>query len=82
MAKNAEVAERLGLAFPILADPDLVAIDRYGLRHAGGMPGADIARPATFVVDRNGIIRWRDLTANYRQRPHPGDVLRAIGAPE
>jgi peroxiredoxin len=78
VSKNAEVARRLGLEFPILADPDLTVIDRFGLRHAGGIPGADIARPATFVLDGEGVVRWRDLTENYRIRPHPDDVLRAI----
>jgi peroxiredoxin len=76
--KNAEVAAHLGLEFPILSDPDLAVIDRYGLRHSEGIPGADIARPATFVLDRNGVVRWRDLTENYRVRPHPTDVLRVI----
>ena len=76
--KNAEVASALGLEFPILADPDLAVIDRYGLRHAHGIPGADIARPATFVLDGDGMVRWRDLTENYRIRPRPEDVLRAI----
>ncbi len=76
--KNAEVVERLGLEFAILADPDLAVIDRYGVRHAEGIPGADIARPATFILDREGVVRWRDLTENYRVRPSPDDLLRAI----
>ena len=75
---NVRVVERLGLDFAILADPDLTVIDRYGLRHSEGHGGADIARPATFVLDRDGVVRWRALTGNYRLRPHPEDVLRAI----
>jgi hypothetical protein len=78
--RNAQVAERLGLDFSILADPDLSVIDAYDLRHRGGGHGVDIARPATFVVDRDGRVAWRDLTENYRVRPHPDDVLRAIDA--
>lgn len=27
---------------------------------------------------RDGVVRWRDLTENYRVRPRPDDVLRAI----
>jgi peroxiredoxin len=79
--KNAEVVARLGLGFPILADPDLTVVDRYDLRHVGGYPGgADIARPATFVLDAAGIIRWRDLTENYRERPSPTAILAALDA--
>jgi peroxiredoxin len=76
--RNAQVVRELGLDFPVLSDPDLAVIDRFGLRHAGGIPGADIARPATFVLDRDGVVRWRDLTENYRIRPRPDDVLRVI----
>ena len=76
--QNAAVVRKLGLEYPILADPDLAMTDAYGLRHVGGHGSADIARPATFVVDANGVVRWRDLTENFRIRPHPQDVLRAI----
>jgi peroxiredoxin len=80
VAQNAAVTRKLGLGFPILSDPDLAMIDAYGLRHANGIPGSDIARPATFVLDANGVVRWRDLTENYRVRPRPEDVLRAVDA--
>ncbi len=76
--KNAAVAAARSLEFPILADPDLAVIDRYGLRHSEGIPGQDIARPATFVLDRDGVVRWRDLTDNYRVRPRPDDILRVL----
>jgi peroxiredoxin Q/BCP len=78
VSKNAEVATHFGLTFPILADPDLTAIGRWGVRHAQGAQGGDIARPATFVIDANGQVRWRDLTESYRRRPSPDDVLRAL----
>jgi len=76
--RNAQVVRELGLEFPIVSDPDLTVIDQFGLRHADGIPGADIARPATFVVDGDGVVRWRDLTENYRIRPRPDDILRAL----
>jgi peroxiredoxin Q/BCP len=71
-----------GFTFPILADPERVAVDAYGVRHAlGGIRGDDIARPAVFVIDREGRIVWRDLTENWRVRVRPErilDQLRAI----
>jgi len=72
--RNAKVVADLGLDFRILSDPDLQVIDRYDLRHAGA-PGGDIARPASFLIDRSGIVRWRDITENYRIRPHPAVIL-------
>jgi peroxiredoxin len=76
--QNAAVARKLGLEFPIVSDPGLAVIDRYGLRHVNAVPGVDVARPATFVLDGAGVVRWRSLTENYRIRPHPDDVLRAL----
>lgn len=79
MEKNAELAADLGLSYRLLSDPQLQAIDAYGLRHAGaGTDGQDIARPATFVIDEEGIIRWRNLTESYSQRPKADDVLAHV----
>jgi peroxiredoxin len=76
---NAEVVRNLGLQFRVLSDPRLVAIDAYGLRDPGaGMDGRDIARPATFLLEENGVVLWRSLTDNYRIRPRPDDILVQI----
>jgi len=80
---NRGVVEKIGLTFPVLSDPELVAIDAFGLRHAKGNPFAepplsgDVARPAVYVID-GGVIRWRDLTESYRVRVDPDDVLAAL----
>lgn len=70
-----------GFTFPLLADPDLATIDAYGVRHpSGGMGGTDVARPATFVIDRDGKIAWRDLSDNWRKRPRAEQVLAQVAA--
>lgn len=78
--QNAKVVEELKLSFRILADAEHRVIDAYDLRHDRGSPEGAIARPATFVIDRDGVIRWRDLTDNYRLRPSADDVLAAVVA--
>jgi peroxiredoxin len=45
-----------------------------------GIGGADIARPAEFLVDRNGIVRWRNLTEDFRVRLRPEQILAAARA--
>ena len=81
VATNAELAHDAGLAFPLLADPDLGVIDAYGLRHvAGGHGGVDIALSASVLIDADGIVRWVFVTRNFRVRPTPDDVLAAIDA--
>ena len=65
-----------GYTFTFLSDPKAEVIRRYDLVHAGaGENGADIARPAEFLVDRNGTVRWINLTENYFVRARPEDVL-------
>ena len=56
---------------------------RYGLLHrGGGRRGIDVPRPATIVIDRDGIVRWLSIAENYQVRPDPADVARAIRALE
>lgn len=83
-ADGARLRERLGLTFPVLSDPGLEAIDAYGVRHASGHPmeGGDIARPAAFLVDRDGHIVWRELTDDWRVRLRPQRVLEVVDALE
>ena len=77
--KNREMSDKLGFEFALLSDPEHEAIDAYGVRHAeGGMGGVDIARPAVFVLDRDGNIAWKDLTENWRVRVRPDEVLRQL----
>jgi len=82
VARNREVAESYAPDLLVLSDPDLLAIDAYGLRHVDGGLDGDIARPATFIVDRQGTIVWRDLTDNWRVRPRPEQLLAEISALE
>jgi peroxiredoxin len=76
--QNAQVVRDLGLEYRVLADPQLAVIDAYGLRHEQGEAEPPIAHPASFLIDANGVVRWRALTANYRLRPQPETILAQI----
>jgi peroxiredoxin len=77
--QSQKVAEGLRLNFRFLADRDLEVTRRWGLVHAGAGPdGKDLPRPATIVLDRDGIVRWFSVSRNYQVRPDPDDVLRAV----
>jgi peroxiredoxin len=79
--RSQRVAEGLGLGYRFLADRDLAVARRYGLVHARGGPGGqDVPRPATIVIDRDGIVRWLSVARNFQVRPDPDDVLRAVRA--
>lgn len=70
------LSQEQGYTFPILSDPKAEVIRRYDLVHAGaGDNGQDIARPAEFLVDSSGTVRWVNLTENYWVRARPEQVL-------
>jgi peroxiredoxin len=75
--RNAEVVKQLGLSYRILSDGEGSVIAAYDLLHDSGPSGA-IARPATFVIDPHGVVRWRSLTDNYRLRPRAEDVVAQV----
>jgi peroxiredoxin Q/BCP len=58
-----------GIAFPLLSDPELRVFRAWGLI---GMDGQ--IRPATFVVDRDGIVRTRAVA----QRPEAERMLAFV----
>ena len=76
---NQRHSQKLGYTFPLLSDPDAKIIRRYDVLHpAAGPKGTDIARPAEFLLDSNGIVRWVNLTENIAVRARPGQVLEAL----
>jgi peroxiredoxin len=75
------LCQKAGYTFNFLSDPNLDAIKRYDLVHAGqGENGHDIARPAEFLIDSAGVVRWRMLTENYWVRARPEQILEAARA--
>jgi peroxiredoxin len=79
---NRRQSQRLGYTFPLLSDPDAKLIRRYDVLHPGAGPkGADIARPAEFLLDSNGVVRWVNLTDNIAVRARPDRVLEALNQP-
>lgn len=73
------LAAKAGYTFPILSDPTAETIRRYNLLHKGGGPeGSDIARPAEFLVDTSGTVRWTNFTEDIRIRAKADEMLAAV----
>jgi len=76
---NRRQRQKLGYTYTFLSDPKAEVIQRYDLLHRGAGPkGTDIARPAEFLIDSSGIIRWVNLTENIAVRARPEQVLEAF----
>jgi peroxiredoxin len=74
--ESRHLAQSQGYTFPILSDRNAEVIRRYDLVHAkAGINGEDIARPAEFLIDSSGTVRWINLTENYWIRARPEQVL-------
>lgn len=72
------LGEKAGLTFPLLSDPEMKVIRPYDLLHIrGGPKGVNIARPAEFLIDPTGTVRWVNLTDDIRVRARGDEVLRA-----
>jgi peroxiredoxin len=73
--------QKAGYTFTFLSDPKLEIIRRYDMVHAGEIAsGRDISRPAEFLLDSSGVVRWRMVTENFFVAPRPEQVLEAAKA--
>ncbi|MCF8258978.1 MAG: peroxiredoxin family protein [Flavobacteriales bacterium] len=85
-AKSHELAQREGMDFDFLSDPDNVAAKKLGILHEWGLPAGfemfgydrDVPKPTTFAIDGKGKVVYADLTTNYRVRPLPQEILKAL----
>jgi peroxiredoxin len=62
-----------------LCDEKLQVIRKWDLvhPHARRSDDADIARPAEFLLDASGTVRWVNFTESYLVRARPKQVLDA-----
>lgn len=76
--ESRDLCRKAGYTYTFLSDPNAEVIRRYDILHAGaGAKGRDIARPAEFLLDSSGVIRWVNLTEDYRVRAKPEQILDA-----
>lgn len=63
-----DYVERQGLTFPVVVDPTGGTERLYGVS----------ALPTTFLIDRDGRIRVRELGGRYWDRPPQVDMIRSL----
>ncbi|HVN77286.1 MAG TPA: redoxin domain-containing protein [Thermoanaerobaculaceae bacterium] len=76
-AKAARYAELRGITFPLLADEGLAVTKSYGVVNAAR---PEMAYPATFVTDRDGVVRYARVDLDFTNRPPVSDLLAAVKA--
>jgi peroxiredoxin len=64
--------------FPFLLDEDRAVTKAYGVYHRLGIDAINIAHPATFVIGRDGTIRYQYVGATQVDRAPIEEVLDAF----
>ena len=80
LARKIALDGRGAVGVSLLSDPRSATIDRYGLRDPDyrGQKLDGVPRPAVFVLDGQGRIRWAKIEGDYRERPSNEEVAAAL----
>ena len=73
----AQETDGRAIDYALLSDPGAAVIRRYGLLNEDA-EGRLIPHPTTYVIDRDGIVRWKMTEVNYRVRPENDDIRAAL----
>ena len=72
--------EETGLPFNILVDETREVLKAYGVWHPVGLLSWNIARPALFLIDPTGAIRYSFIADRQDEFPSHEEILAALGA--
>jgi len=75
-----ELQGKLGDAVTLLADPEGKVCEAYGVLDPAPVPRRRMARSATFLLDRAGLVLACFFPDSYRTAPRPPDVLARLRA--
>ncbi len=70
--------EDTGLPFNILIDDSREVLKAYGVWHRVGFDAWNIARPAVFLIDRGGRIRFSFIADRQDQFPSSAEIDSAL----
>ena len=70
--------EETGLPFNILIDGERHVSKAYGVWHAFGLFSWNIAKPALFLIDRTGAIRYSFIAQSQEEFPSAAEIDEAL----
>lgn len=68
------------LPFTILIDDSRETVKAYGVWHSVGIDAWNIARPAVFLIDRGGIIRYSFVASWQSEFPTQDELLAEVNS--
>ena len=77
---NKEFAAKNGLTFPLLSDITRDVIKQYDVvfNDLAGVKGFTVAKRAVFVIDRQGVIRYKWVAPEPKVEPNYAEVTAAV----
>ena len=66
------------LQYPMLMDPSLTVSATYGLCFQMRIHTEWSNRPTTFIIDREGVVRYMRRAQSFGDRPSPGDIVAEL----
>ena len=69
------IAQRVGVPFPLLYDPDVGVVEQYGVYN---LLRDGLAAPAVFIIDKQGVIRYKYVGMTIGDRPRPSEVIAQL----
>ena len=69
------IASRVGISFPVLFDPAADVVEAYGVYD---LLGDGLATASTFVIDKQGVIRWKYVARGISDRPSVPEILEQL----
>ena len=73
-------ADQQKLNFPLLSDYNKDVIRKYGVVNPDMIGLKDISKRAVFVIDRNGVVRHREVLEDARNEPNYDNVKKALAS--
>lgn len=71
-------AEKNGITFPLLVDKTRGVIKSYGVYHWLSLEAYNIARPATFIIDKTGIVRYMYIGSHQFDLAKQTEILESL----
>jgi peroxiredoxin len=71
-------AEKLN--FPLLSDFNKTVIRQYGVVNPDMIGLKDIAKRAVFVIDKNGVVKHREVLEDARNEPDYNKIKQALAS--
>ena len=78
MVGNISKKDKVPPDFVMLSDPDHAVIDRYGLFNEDSSEKRPFPHPATYVIDMEGVVRYRFVEVDYKVRPTNENILEVL----